>query len=131
MIERLSPAGVPVPRGPYSPAVRAGDFVFVAGQIPIDPDTNKVSTGDIQHETRMVLNNIKRILQGSGASMADVVKVSVFLSDGGDFARMNEIYAEFFGDNKPVRTTIVCKFMSDIKIEADCIAYSPRTVDFH
>jgi 2-iminobutanoate/2-iminopropanoate deaminase len=127
MIERLSPPGVPIPRGPYSPAVRAGDFVFVAGQIPIDPEINKLSTGDIQHETRIVLNNIKRILEGVGSGMADVVKVSVFLSDGGDFAQMNEVYAEFFGDNKPVRTTVACKFMSEIKVEIDCIAYSPRT----
>jgi 2-iminobutanoate/2-iminopropanoate deaminase len=82
MIERLTPAGVPVPRGPYSPAVRAGDFLFVSGQGPVDVTTDKMSYGDIQHETRLVLENIKRILEGCGASMKDVVKCSVFISDG-------------------------------------------------
>lgn len=126
MIERLSPPGIPAPRGPYSPAVRAGDFIFVAGQVPVDAATNQISTGDIQHETRLALSNLRRIVEGAGASLADVVRVGVFLADAGDFARMNEIYTEFFGESKPARTTIVCKFMSDIKIEVDCVVYSPR-----
>ena len=70
MIERLKPAGVVEPRGPYSPAVRAGDFIYVAGQGPIDPDTNQPSFGDIKHETRVVLTNVKRILEGVGSSLA-------------------------------------------------------------
>ncbi len=128
MIERLNPPGVPVPRGPYSPAVRAGDFIFVAGQGPVDPDSNKMSYGDIRHETRLVLTNIKRILEGCGAGMQDVVKCSVFLVDGGDFAAMNEVYAEFFGAAKPARTTVEAKFVSPpMKIEIDCIAYKPQT----
>src|SRR5262247_3106518 len=110
MIERITPPGVPIPRGPYSPAVRAGDFIFVAGQGPIDPATNRMSYGDIQHETRIVLNNVRTILEGCGASMADVVKCSVFLRDGRDFAAMNEVYAEFFGDAKPARTTVEVGF---------------------
>ena len=125
MIERLTPAGIPAPRGPYSPAVRAGGFLFLAGQVPIDPRTNQIVPGDIQQETRLVLTNIRNMLEGLGSSLADVVKVGVYLSDGADFASMNEVYAEFFGDNKPVRTTIVCRFFADIKIEIDCIAYSP------
>ena len=123
MIERLTPAGVPTPRGPYSPAVKAGGFIFVAGQVPVDPATDKMSNGDIQHETRMALNNIKRILEGSGATMASVVRVGVYLADGADFAKMNEVYSEFFGEAKPARTTIVCKFAADIKVEIDCVAY--------
>jgi 2-iminobutanoate/2-iminopropanoate deaminase len=127
MIERLTPPGVPTPRGPYTPAVRAGDFIFVAGQGPIDPATNKVSYGDIRHETRMVLLNIKRILEGCGASMQDVVKCSVFLLDAQDFAAMNEVYAEFFGDAKPARTTVEAKFVAPpMKVEIDAIAYKPR-----
>jgi 2-iminobutanoate/2-iminopropanoate deaminase len=126
VIERLSPPGVPAPRGPYSPAVRAGDFIFLAGQIPVDSATDKISPGDIKHEARLVLNNVKRLLEGVGASLNDVVKVGVFLANGDEFAKMNEVYAEFFGESKPVRTTIVCKFMADIRIEIDCIAYSPR-----
>ena len=127
MIERLSPPGTPAPRGPYSPAVRAGDFIFVSGQLAVDPETNKYVAGDIQHETRVTLNNIKRILEGAGATVADVVRVGVFLADGSEFAKMNEVYAEFFGDDKPARTTIVCKFAADIKVEIDCVAYSKRS----
>jgi len=123
MIERLTPPGVPTPRGPYSPAVRAGGFIFVAGQVPVDPATDKISNGDIQHETRLAIENIKRILVGCGASLANVVRVGVYLADGADFAKMNEVYAEYFGENKPARTTIVCKFAADIKVEIDCVAY--------
>jgi 2-iminobutanoate/2-iminopropanoate deaminase len=129
VIERLTPPGVPAPRGPYSPAVRAGDFIFLAGQVPVDPSTDKISPGDIEHETRLVLNNVKRLLEGIGSSMADVVKVSVFMADGAEFARMNGVYTEFFGEHKPARTTIVCKFMADIRIEIDCTAYSPKTTE--
>jgi len=127
MIERITPPGVPVPRGPYSPAVRAGDFIYVSGQGPIDPATDQMSFGDIQHETRLVLNNIRRILEGCGASMADVVKCSVFISDGGDFAAMNAVYAEFFGNDKPARTTVVTGFaIAGMKVEIDCVAYKPK-----
>jgi 2-iminobutanoate/2-iminopropanoate deaminase len=127
MIERITPPGVPTPRGPYSPAVRAGDFIFVAGQGPVDVETNQFSFGTIQHETRIVLSNIKRILEGCGASMSDVVKCSVFLSSGKDFAAMNEVYAEFFGDAKPARTTVEAQFaVPQMKVEIDCIAYKPK-----
>ena len=126
MIERIIPPGVPVPKSPYSPAVRAGGFIFVSGQGPNDPATNQMSFGDIRHETRVVLNNVKRILEGCGASMSDVVKCSVFLSDGKDFGAMNEIFAEFFGDHKPARTTVEAKFaVPQMKVEIDCIAYKP------
>ncbi len=126
MIERLTPPGTAAPRGPYSPAVRAGDFIFVSGQLAVDPETNQYVAGDIQQETRMTLNNIKRILEGAGASISDAVRVGVFLADGTEFAAMNEVYAEFFGDAKPARTTIVCSFASNIKVEIDCVAYSPK-----
>ncbi len=127
MIERISPPGVPAPRGPYSPAVRAGDFLYVSGQGPVDPDTNQFSFGDIKHETRVVLGNIKRILEGCGASMQDVVKCSVFLLNGDDFAAMNEVYGEFFGEAKPARTTVESKFANrQMKVEIDCVAYKPK-----
>ena len=127
MIERLAPRGVVAPRGPYSPAVRAGDFIFVSGQGPIDPATNDFSYGDIQHETRLVLNNIKAILEGCGASMQDVVKCSVFLRDARDFAAMNEVYAQFFGDSKPARTTVEAQFANpQMKVEIDAIAYKAK-----
>ena len=127
MIERLTPPGVVAPRGPYSPAVRAGDFIYVAGQGPVVPETNRLTLGDIGEETRLVLNNIKRILEGCGASMADVVKCNVYLGDGSYFAGMNDVYAEFFGENKPARTTVACSFVEPgMKVEIDAIAYKPR-----
>ena len=127
MIERITPPGVPTPRGPYSPAVRAGDFIFVAGQGAVDPATNQMSYGDVKHETRLVLGNLQTILEGCGASMKDVVKCSVFISDGRDFGAMNEVYAQFFGDAKPARTTVETKFADPkMKVEIDCIAYKPK-----
>lgn len=127
MIERLTPPGAPVPRGPYSPAVRAGDFIFVSGQGPIDPETNQLLTGDIRQQTRITLSNLQRILEGCGASLADVVKCSVFLLDGSEFAAMNEVYAEFFGAHKPARTTVAAGFAAPgMKIEIDCIAWRPK-----
>ena len=124
MIERLSPPGVPAPRGPYSPAVKAGGFVYVSGQVPVDTSNNQLSLGDIQHETRLVLTNTKAILEGAGASLAQVIKCNVYLSNGADFAAMNEVYAEFFGEHKPARSTVVCGFaIAGIKVEIDCVAY--------
>ena len=110
MIEHIHPPGAPAPRGPYSPAVRAGDFIFVSGQVPPEP-------GDVAHETRQVLNNLKRILEGCGATLAD----------GKDFAAMNAVYAEMFGEAKPARSTVVTGFaIPNIKVEIDAIAYKPR-----
>ena len=125
MIERLTPPGVAIPRGPYSPAVRAGDFLYVSGQIPVDPETNQPVLGDIQQETRQVLSNIERILVGCGATRADVVKTQVYLTDVKEFAKMNEVYAAFFGDAKPARTTIgvAALPLPGAKIEIDVVAY--------
>jgi 2-iminobutanoate/2-iminopropanoate deaminase len=86
-----------------------------------------MSYGDIKHETKLVLANIQRILEGCGASTKDVVKCSVFLGDGKDFGAMNEVYAQFFGDAKPARTTVESKFADPkMKVEIDCIAYKPK-----
>ena len=125
MIEHLFPPGVPMPKNPYSPAVKAGGFIFVSGQIPMDAATMEMSYGDIQHETRVTITNIQRILVGAGSSLAQVVKVNVYLADERDFAKMNEVYIEFFGKDRPARTTIGCKFANPtMKVEIDCIAYS-------
>ncbi len=127
MIERVFPPGGAPPQGPYAPAVRAWDFLFVSGQGPMDRATGKYSYGDVRHETRIVLENIRAILSGCGATPADVVKCSVFLADGADFAAMNEVYGEFFGETKPARTTVACRFANPkMKVEIDCIAYRPR-----
>jgi 2-iminobutanoate/2-iminopropanoate deaminase len=127
MIERIFPQGTPAPRGPYSPAVRAGDLIYVSGQGAVDPTTNEWSYGDIQHETRIVLTNIKLILEAAGASLTDVVRCGVFLRDGKDFGAMNAVYTEFFGEQRPARTTVETKFAdSTMKVEIDCVAYKPR-----
>lgn len=128
MIERIFPPGAPQPRGPYSPAVRAGDTIYVAGQVPIDAMTGQLVLGDVQTETRQVLTNIRNILDGCGASMADVVRCGVYLTNTADFQAMNEVYAEFFGASKPARTTIIVAALplKDAKIEIDAVAYKPR-----
>ena len=127
MIERISPPGIAAPRGPYSPAVRAGDFIFVAGQVAVDPATQQLISGDISQQTHQVLNNIKTILEGCGAAMSDIVKCGVFLADGKDFAAMNVVYADFFGDTKPARSTVVTGFaMAGVRVEIDAIVYRPR-----
>lgn len=126
MIQRIFPPDTPTPRGPYSPCVRAGDFLFVSGQGPVDTSNDTISYGDIQHETRLTLNNVKKILEAAGAAMTDVVKVNVYLKDGKDFAAMNEIYREYFGDQRPARTTVAVAFADPtMKVEIDCIAYKP------
>jgi len=128
MIERISPRGAPAPRGPYSPAVRAGDCIYVAGQVAIDPVSGQVVTGDVQAETRQVLTNIRNILEACGASLNDVVRCGVYLTDAADFKPMNEVYVEFFGEAKPARTTIIVAALplKDAKVEIDAVAYKPR-----
>ena len=128
MIERIYPPGIAAPRGPYSPGVRAGDFIYVSGQVPVDPATNQAVLGDIKAETRQVLSNIRRILEGCGSSMADVVRCGVFLTDVKDFAAMNEVYTEFFGEIKPARTTVSVPALPlpGAKIEIDAVAYQPK-----
>jgi 2-iminobutanoate/2-iminopropanoate deaminase len=126
MIERISPPGTPKPRGPYTPVIRAGDFVFVSGMGPVDPATDRMSYGDIQHETRLTLTSIQRLLEAAGAALADVVKVQVFLKNSDDFQAMNEVYREFFDSQRPTRTTVAVAFVDPLmKIEIDCIAYRP------
>ena len=125
MIERISPPGAPTPRGPYSPGVRAGDCIYVSGQAAVDPVTNQALLGDIRQETRQTLNNIRRIWEGCGATIADVVRTTVYLTDIHDFAAMNEVYAEFFGVAKPARTTVAVAALplANAKVEIDAIAY--------
>ena len=125
MIQRISPPGAPAPRGPYSPAVRAGDTVYVAGQISIDPISGEVIRGDVGVETRQVLKNIQSILEGCGATLSQVVRCGVYLTDANDFQAMNAVYAEFFGEAKPARTTIIVASLpiAGAKVEIDAVAY--------
>jgi len=124
--EIQSKRGAP-PRGAYSQGWRAGDFIFVSGQGPVDPITDQLAPGDIAHQTRVTLRNIRAILESCGATLADVVKCSVFLKDAGEFKQMNEVYAEFFPNDRPARTTIEAKFHSaEMLVEIDCVAYKPK-----
>jgi 2-iminobutanoate/2-iminopropanoate deaminase len=127
MIERIFPDSNATPRGHYTPAIRAGDYIYVSGQGPIDPVTDKLVAADVETQTRITLGNIARILQAAGASITDIVKVSMFLRDISDFPKMNRAYAEFFGEHKPARTTIESKFhQGEMLVEIDCVAYKPR-----
>lgn len=121
MRKAIHPAASPRPRGPYSPAIVAEGFVFVAGQGPVDPKTNELELGDVGSETRRTLENIRIILHAAGSSLRDVVRVGVFLADMNDFAAMNEVYREFFPEAPPARTTVGAQ-LPKIKVEIDCIA---------
>jgi 2-iminobutanoate/2-iminopropanoate deaminase len=124
MIEHMHIPGAPAPRGPYTPAVRAGDFLFLSGMVATDPITNEFVPGSTAQQTRATLNNIQRLLEGCGARIEDVVKCSVFLLDAADFQEMNAVYAEFFPLAKPARTTVAATLMDTrLRVEIECIAY--------
>ncbi|MCC7163617.1 MAG: RidA family protein [Anaerolineae bacterium] len=109
--------------GPYSQALRSGDFIFTAGQIPLDPATNKLVEGDIAVQTRRVLTNLSNILEAAGSSLSRVLKTTVFLADLNDFQAMNAVYAEFFGEQPPARSTIqVARLPAGALVEIEAIA---------
>ena len=120
--KQVSTTSGAAPVGPYSQGLIAGDFVFVSGQGPLDPDTGKIVGETIEEQTARVLENIKAILEAGGASMADVVKVAVHLSDLANFQRFNQVYATYFPDPKPTRTTVGSQ-LPGILVEIDAIAY--------
>ena len=120
--QRISTTTGAQPVGAYSQGLRAGDFVFVSGQGPLDPKTGKVVGDTIEEQTARVLENIKAILEAGDASMADVVKVSAHLSDMSLFDRYNRVYASYFPDPKPTRTTVGSQ-LPGILVEIDAIAY--------
>lgn len=109
--------------GPYEQAIRAGDFVYTAGQIPIDPRTGMLVEGAITDQTRQVLENLKAVLEAAGSSLERVVKATVFLKNMADFAAMNEVYTQYLGDAKPARSTVaVAELPRGALIEVDLIA---------
>jgi 2-iminobutanoate/2-iminopropanoate deaminase len=110
------------PIGAYSQGLRAGDFVFVSGQGPLDPATGKIVGNTVEEQTARVLENIKAILEAGGATMADVVKVTAHLSDLEHFSAYNKVYATYFPDPKPTRTTVGSQLLG-ILVEIDVIAY--------
>jgi 2-iminobutanoate/2-iminopropanoate deaminase len=123
----IQPQGSPAAVGPYSPAVRAGDFLFCSGQIPIDPHSGNLVSGDIQAQTARVLENVQLILKHEKLDWADVVKATNFLVDMSDFSAMNEAYARFFQRDFPARTTLqVAGLPKGARIEIEIIAHYPR-----
>jgi 2-iminobutanoate/2-iminopropanoate deaminase len=114
----------PAAVGPYSQAIVMGDMVFCSGQIAIDPAVGKLIEGDVQAQTRQVLTNLRAVLQAAGSDLSHVVKTTVFLSDMGHFKAMNEIYAEFFGDAPPGRSTVaVAGLPLGALVEIEAIAF--------
>lgn len=126
-VKRLEIDDAPAPKGAYSQVVRAGDFLYVSGQGPIDPETQEFVFSDIQGETKLTLENVERVLIGCGASRRNIVKCGVFLAKSEDFEAMNEVYAEFFAGSAPARTTIAAMLVEPgMKVEIDCVAYFPE-----
>ena len=124
MKQRINTEKAPAAIGPYSQAIDSGTgLIFVSGQLPIDPATGAFPEGGVQAQTRQSLTNAKAILEEAGLSLANVVKTTVFLADMGDFAAMNEIYAQFFTDPFPARSAVAVKTLpKNALVEIECIA---------
>jgi 2-iminobutanoate/2-iminopropanoate deaminase len=123
MIETVVTDRGPKAIGPYSQAIRANGFLFVSGQIPLDPKTQQLVEGNISVQTERVLENLKGILESAGSSLGRVVKTTVFLADMNDFGAMNEVYSRYFTTNPPARSTVeVSKLPRNVRIEIDVIA---------
>jgi 2-iminobutanoate/2-iminopropanoate deaminase len=109
--------------GPYSQAVVAGGFIFASGQIPTDPATGQFVEGGVREQTGQVLRNLSKVLEAAGSSLARVVKTTVFLADMNDFTAMNEVYASFFHDEPPARSTVeAARLPRDARVEIDVVA---------
>lgn len=116
-------ANAPAPIGPYNQAIRANGFLFVSGQIAIDPTTGELVRGNMEEETLQVMENVRAILEAAGISMAHVVKASIFLKDMDDFARVNSVYGSYFGEDAPARETVqVARLPKDVNVEISVIA---------
>ena len=119
----IASPGAPAALGPYSQAIRSGNLLFVSGQIPLDPASGQLVDGGIELQTERVLKNLGAVLEEAGSSLAQVLKTTVYLRDLGDFGRMNEVYAKFFGETPPARATVeVSRLPRDVSIEIDLIA---------
>ncbi len=121
----ISTPKAPAAIGPYSQAIKIGNFLYTSGQISLDAETMEMVTGSIEIETEKVLQNLKAILMEDGLNLNHVIKTTVYLSDLGDFSKMNQVYEIFFSDNKPARACVqVAALPKGAKVEIDAIAYS-------
>jgi len=122
--EALTTSDAPAAIGPYSQAIKAGDFLFASGQIPIDPATGQLISGGIVEQTHRVFKNLAAILAAAGIGFDRVVKTNVYLADMADFAAMNEVYGTYFPSPAPARATIqAARLPRDVKVEIDLVAY--------
>jgi 2-iminobutanoate/2-iminopropanoate deaminase len=125
-VEYLVTTEAPAAIGPYAQATRAGGFLFTAGQIALDPATGQVVEGDVAVQADRVLRNLSAVLAHGGCAWKDVVKTTIFLTDIGDFSRVNEVYARFLGDTKPARSTVqVAGLPRGVRVEIECVARVP------
>lgn len=123
MNEYVNAEKAPKALGPYSPAVKAGGFVWCSGQIPIDPAANAVTATTIEGQTRQAIENLRHVLEAAGVGLDAVVKTTVFIRDMNDFAALNAVYAEMFGDAKPARSCVeVSRLPKDVKLEIEAVA---------
>lgn len=130
MKSAISSPNAPKAIGPYSPAVRDGQMVFLSGQVPMDPESGNLIDGDIAAQTRRVFDNLGALLSAAGLSFANVVRTTVFLADMNDFAAMNAVYATFFSEPYPARSTVqVARLPKDARVEIDLIAMVSSTRD--
>jgi 2-iminobutanoate/2-iminopropanoate deaminase len=121
--QAISSADAPKAIGPYSQAVKAGQLLFLSGQVPLDPVSGQMIDGDIAAQTRRVFENLGAVLKAGGRSFADVVRTTVFLADMNDFAAMNEVYGQYFKEPYPARATVqVARLPKDARVEIDLIA---------
>lgn len=119
----VSSPDAPAAIGPYSQAIKHGNTLYLAGQIPIDPKTNQLNTGSIEDQTRLVLDNLKAVLAANGMTLDDVVLTHVFMKDLNDFAKMNAVYATYFKDKPPARATVqVARLPRDVAVEISAVA---------
>ena len=127
-VQPIPTPSAPAVAGPYSPAVRAGDWIVLAGQIPLDPATSALVPGDATAQAQQVVANIAAVLADCGAALTDVAKTTVFVTDLGDFAAVNEVYAAAFGDHRPARSTVeVAALPVGAKVEIEAWVYLPGT----
>ena len=122
-MEAIQTDQAPLAIGPYSQAIKTNGFVFLSGQIPLVPETMQIVEGDIREQTERVFENLLGVLAAAGSSLGKVVKTTVFLADMNDFVTMNEVYAQYFGEHKPARSTVqAARLPRDVRIEIEVIA---------
>jgi len=127
VLEKIFTENAPKPVGPYSQAIKAGNFLFIAGQIPLDPKTGKIVGENIKEQAKRALENIKAIVEAAKGRLEDIVKVNVYIRDIKLFGEFNEVYEEFFGEHKPARAVVeVSGLPKDVLVEIEAIAYIPR-----